>query len=386
MPQPPQLLVLHGSHHGMKLERAISSPPPAPMPWPERIPKHLHFTVPATDCGLAPQQWDKYCAFSGGEPVAFLQREWLDRLNPEFELTVHNDTECEQFVRDFSASGGIGRNGSGSGSQDGLSSSSWEHDRDRRDAFTYWNRIPSGVIRSDFWRVIFLLERGGVYVDADVEPLAAMESFVRPGDAFVSSGSLYTQQTNFHLLIARPGEPALKATFHNMMRQFRTRSFSYWSWSGCKALWHALASLRTRGLSPPPPPPPPPGRGSSQPRHRDHLVPPAAAARSSPTSGSSSSNKLGDGFVTSEGRYRLLLEAKVLGWTTRRKATCERFGSALTASAGNVSAIRILFLNKYLFLPNASVANASRTTRWGRSVNLWDSDAELLLHRTVSTG
>ena len=149
------------------------------MPWPKSIPKHIHMTLPDTACDKWPT--NKYCEFTGNEPARFLHRMWIaSGLNSGFSLPVHNDSECDSFLREFS-----------------MTNSLWH------DAHKLWSSIPYGVIKSDFWRTAFILAHGGVYSDADVEPVASLRSFVRPDDIFVTSGSLYRAQTNFHILFNR---------------------------------------------------------------------------------------------------------------------------------------------------------------------------------------
>ena len=58
-------------------------------------------TLPDTACDKWPT--NKYCEFTGNDPARFLQRTWIaSGLNPGFSLKVHNDSECDSFLRDFS--------------------------------------------------------------------------------------------------------------------------------------------------------------------------------------------------------------------------------------------------------------------------------------------
>ena len=59
----------------------------------------MHFTLPDSECTARPM--NKYCSFMGGDPRGFLRRTWLT-LNPDFEFSVHNDSDCASFVHDFS--------------------------------------------------------------------------------------------------------------------------------------------------------------------------------------------------------------------------------------------------------------------------------------------
>ena len=292
------------------------------MPWPEAIPKHIHMTLPDTACDKWPT--NKYCEFTGNDPARFLQRTWIaSGLNPGFSLKVHNDSECDSFLRDFSRS-----------------NSRWH------DAHKLWTSIPYGVIKSDFWRTAFILAHGGVYSDADVEPVASLRSFVRPDDIFVTSGSLYHAQTNFHFMVASPGEPALAKALSALMQTIRSTRYSYWTWSGCKPLFNGLVSVRNDSAANP--------------------------------------SFLGEGFRTSRGFYRILLERKVAGWSGIRKATCEQVRLS-EPNRPKLAHDRLLLLNKYVAIPGAIVANASRASHWGSSLDLWGAqDQRLHLHNASS--
>lgn len=283
------------------------------MRWPSGIPKHIHMTAPDVRCE---SPMDRYCEFMGGDPNEFLRRMWITSgLNPEFELTVHTDSDCDLFLRQFSNS-----------------SRHWN------DAHKLWSSIPNGVIKSDFWRMAFLLARGGVYSDIDVEPVSSLRSFVRPDDVFVTSGSLYPAQTNFHVIVARPGEPALARALLTLMHTIRRTKYSYWTWSGCKPLFEGLLRVRNDSLA-------------------------------NPTS-------IGEGFSTSQGFYRILTEHRVASWRGVRKATCERLRTSESNQSKEAQGHRLLLLNKYLAIPGAVVANATRSAHWGWSLNLWSGQTQ----------
>ena len=74
--------------------------PEPQLEWPAAVPRHLHFTLPDTRCMNFPMS--KYCAYFGGNPEAFLRQAW-STLNPDFDLTVHNDSDCKRFMQSFSA-------------------------------------------------------------------------------------------------------------------------------------------------------------------------------------------------------------------------------------------------------------------------------------------
>lgn len=317
--------------------KVVRSAPLAPVRWPKSIPKHIHITVPDTLCRQRPM--NKYCAYMGSDPVDFLRRIWL-QLNPDFELTVHNDSDCDAFMRSLQGN-----------------------------VHAAYLRVPHPSIRADLWRVAYLREYGGVYVDADVEPVARLRTIVRPDDIFVTSGSRYPDQTNFHIIVSPPREPALDATFQTMTRVFRTTKYTYWGWSGCKMMYNALIALRKRN------------RIANEDASRFD------ASRITHTA----ADGLGEGFRTASGNYRLLSEGLIGNWRSKRKVTYERLpeDSSLPElrnppHGARGAMLRVLLLNKYLYLPNASCAESTRQTHWGPSVDLWappGNNTQWMLHQ-----
>lgn len=69
-----------------------------------------------------------------------------------------------------------------------------------------YDMIPSSVsaLRSDFWRVLYLLRHGGVYADSDIEPMVPVDEMMPYGNpTFVTSSSLNSEfrtPSSCHLL------------------------------------------------------------------------------------------------------------------------------------------------------------------------------------------
>jgi hypothetical protein len=136
--------------------------------WPLDIPRTIHIATRNTSSLL--------------EQPARIVQFWRG-LNPSFEVVIHNDSTIRQYVR------------SHYGQQ--------------------WAALYEGVpawarrVRACMWRLMWLLEYGGVYVDEDVEPMVPLERFIRADDAFVTSSSRYNGAVNPHFIVARPREPLL---------------------------------------------------------------------------------------------------------------------------------------------------------------------------------
>lgn len=75
------------------------------------------------------------------------------RLNPEYKVHVYGDAECRSFIEET-------------------------YGKAYADFFA---SIPSGPIKADFWRVCILYAKGGVYADADIEPLVPIGDFLEEG-------------------------------------------------------------------------------------------------------------------------------------------------------------------------------------------------------------
>lgn len=166
--------------------------------WPHTIPKHIYMSYRTHHI-----------------PPSVFQA-WK-RLNPGFDITLFNDSECSSFIRRE------------------YSEQVWS---------ALFDSIPSGPIRSDLWRVLMLYKRGGVYVDVDAEPVVPLSRFVRATDTFVTSGSRNRRRVNPHFLVARAGEPVLNATLFHMLNASKQAkgTFNFFTWSVCPAMYLALSS------------------------------------------------------------------------------------------------------------------------------------------------
>ena len=169
--------------------------------WPASIPRQI------------------YMSYRTHRVPAFLLQYWR-RLHPGFMVTLYNDTECRDFIRRHYGP-------------------PWTE---------FFDRIPSGPIRADLWRVLLLHAVGGVYVDVDIEPLYPITAMVDSVDSLVTSGSRYPDNVNPHLLVSRAHEPILLETAAEMLAASRLKSgsFNYVRWSVCAAMYKVLNRSLTR--------------------------------------------------------------------------------------------------------------------------------------------
>lgn len=151
--------------------------------WPAEVPRLIHISCGPGDCNQLESA-----------PARALQ--WWRALNPGFEVVVHNETSCLAFLASaYNAS-----------------------------LVATYRSIPQWAhrVRSDLWRLAFLLRHGGVYADADIEPVVALTAMMEPGDRFVTSRSLVQNMINPHFVIAAPGEPLLLETLRELLSRNTT--------------------------------------------------------------------------------------------------------------------------------------------------------------------
>jgi hypothetical protein len=97
-------------------------------------------------------------------------------LNPSYTISLYTDDECYEFLfHTFS-----------------------------KEYADYFKEIPFGPIKADWWRICILYANGGIYVDADVEPLGI------PFDAILDDCTSFTciGNTNDHVFQAIMAFPA----------------------------------------------------------------------------------------------------------------------------------------------------------------------------------
>lgn len=94
-----------------------------------------------------------------------------------------------------------------------------------------FNFLEEGPIKADFWRVCVLYKYGGVYVDADVQPLTPICFFLEDDVDFLTCSS-YGPQFNPHVIMARAGDETLRECVETYVDMYlRKTPYSYWGWS-----------------------------------------------------------------------------------------------------------------------------------------------------------
>ncbi len=95
-----------------------------------------------------------------------------------------------------------------------------------------FNFIKDGPIKADFWRVCIIYKYGGLYVDADIEPLKPLDFYLEPDDFFVTCTSFVSHALcNPHFLFAYKNNIILKEAIDIYLQYYKNKKYSYWGWS-----------------------------------------------------------------------------------------------------------------------------------------------------------
>ena len=140
-------------------------------------------------------------------------------LNPDYEIKLYDNDRCKKFLKKHF-------------SQKHLS---------------VFNFIPDGPIKCDFWRVCVIYEYGGVYVDADIQPLVPLDEFINSSTRFLtclthaSGGFIY----NPHIIIAEKHNLILKQIIKKYLHFYKHKKpYDYWTWSIC-SMFHGNKILNS---------------------------------------------------------------------------------------------------------------------------------------------
>jgi hypothetical protein len=125
------------------------------------------------------------------------------RLNPEYDIILFDNDRCRHFLLT-------------------------EFNQKHVDIFNY---IESGPIKADFWRVCTIYRYGGLYVDADAEPIVPLDHYIDTSVDFVTCSS-YGPNFNPNFIFAKAGDGLLKLCIETYEKMYDDRvPFSYWDWS-----------------------------------------------------------------------------------------------------------------------------------------------------------
>ena len=150
------------------------------------------------------------------DKIEIYSQKWKE-LNPEYEINLYDDNLCQEFLLK-------------------------EYSQLHLDIFNF---IPDGPIKADFWRVCIINKYGGLYVDADINPIVPLKQYIEDNDEFVTciSSNLNTSEftsdrINPHFILSNKNNHILKNCIDKYIDLYNNyrEDYSYWKWSICKIL------------------------------------------------------------------------------------------------------------------------------------------------------
>jgi len=137
-------------------------------------------------------------------------------LNPDYEIKLYDDDLCQKFLLE-------------------------EYSQLHSDIFNF---IPDGPIKADFWRVCIINKYGGLYVDADINPIVSLSNYVEKNDDFVSCISMYFNiyidewQLNPHIILSDKNNYYLYDCMNKYIELYKNHKeeYNYWNWSICRIM------------------------------------------------------------------------------------------------------------------------------------------------------
>jgi len=122
------------------------------------------------------------------------------KLNPEWDIKLYDDKMCQEFFLK-------------------------EYSRIHYDIFNF---LQHGPIKADFWRVCVLYKYGGLYVDADIEPLVPLKDYIEE-DIHFCTCIIEKNKYNPHFLLANKGDNILKWCIEQYIKNYTNKvPYTYW--------------------------------------------------------------------------------------------------------------------------------------------------------------
>ena len=144
-------------------------------------------------------------------------------LNPNYEIFLFDDSMCEQFL---------------------LKEYSELH-------YNIFKFIRDGPIKSDFWRLCILYKYGGIYVDADIQPLIPLDAYLIHTSDFVTCITQRNRNFNPHFIATKKKEHILQLCINEYigMYTYKRHLYDYWKWSVIYIFNKYLNKLRNPNIS-----------------------------------------------------------------------------------------------------------------------------------------
>jgi len=153
-----------------------------------------------------------YMCHKNLDNIRFYSLNWK-RLNPDYDIKLYDDNLCKEFLLN-------------------------EYSQEYVDIFNF---ILDGPIKADFWRICIINKYGGLYVDADIEPLIPLNEFIDSDTDFVTciSFNFYKDKSEFqfnpHFIYSDKNNIILQNCIDKYLELYTNKiKYSYWCWSICK--------------------------------------------------------------------------------------------------------------------------------------------------------
>ena len=146
---------------------------------------------------------DIYICYKNLQQLEEYSQIWKE-LNPEYTLHLYDDQMCIDFLEK-------------------------EYSPLHAEIFKY---ISDGPIKADFWRVCILYRYGGLYVDADIEPIIPLRNYIDDTADFISCFSYQDDCFNPHFLMGYSGDKIFSKCIDTYIKFYNEKKrYDYWDWS-----------------------------------------------------------------------------------------------------------------------------------------------------------
>jgi mannosyltransferase OCH1-like enzyme len=160
---------------------------------------------------------DIYICYKNLKELQEYSQIWKE-LNPEYTLHLYDDQMCIDFLEK-------------------------EYSSLHANIFKY---IPDGPIKADFWRVCILYRYGGLYVDADIEPIIPLREYVDETVDFMSclSDHNINWPYNPHIIMTYAKNKLLKKCIDTYTELYNNnKPYNYWDWSIVNILKDTMTNM-----------------------------------------------------------------------------------------------------------------------------------------------
>lgn len=145
------------------------------------------------------------------ENIKIYSKNWKI-LNPEYEIFLYDDNLCQKFLLE-------------------------NYSKLHLDIFNF---IPDGPIKADFWRVCVINKFGGLYVDADIQPIKSIKEYIEEDDDFVTCISMNFHEyfrLNPHFILSNKNNIILQNCIDTYLKMYNDKvKYEYWIWSICSVM------------------------------------------------------------------------------------------------------------------------------------------------------